>query len=95
MKSFRILARPVGVFKAQDGSFYAMESACRHQNADLALGHIEGDVVTCQRHGWQYNLRSGECLRGDSKPLRRYGLKVEGEYIYITRGPLPEEQEDH
>ncbi len=93
MKSFRILARHVGIFKAEDGSFYAMESGCQHQQADLTLGHIKGDVVTCYRHGWRYNLRTGECLEGDAKPLRRYGLRVEGEFLYITRGPLSEEQE--
>lgn len=87
-RSYTVLARKVGVFKEPDGSFYAIEAACKHQNADLTTGAIRGDVATCPRHGWQYNLRTGACLNQDSAPLRRYGCKVENGDIYITLLPI-------
>ncbi len=95
MKSFRILGRPVGVFKAEDGSFHAMEAGCKHQHADLTTGEVRGHAVTCPRHQWRYDLRSGECLQGQPGTLRRHGLKLEGEDIYITLHPLEEQQERH
>jgi len=96
IKSFRILARPIGVFKAPDGSFCAMEAGCKHQQADLTSGPIDGDVVTCPRHGWKYNLRTDDCVWGGKTGLRRYGCKVEGEDVYITIRPLEDNgsQED-
>lgn len=88
IRTFTILARIVGVVKDRDGSFYAIEFGCKHQNANLDTGCIRGDVATCPRHGWIYNIRTGECLNQRSAPLRRYGLKVEGENILITMRPI-------
>lgn len=89
-KSYKILARNVAIIKDSDGTFYATESSCKHQNWDLTTGRIEGDIAVCPRHGWTYNMRTGECLDHDSTPLRRYGCKVEGEDILVTLLPLEE-----
>ncbi len=89
-RSFSVLARKVGVFKDKDGSFFAREVACKHQNWDLTTGPVKGDILTCPRHGWAYNIRTGECLNHDSTPLRRYALKVEGDEIYISLLPVEE-----
>ena len=87
-KSFSILARKVGIFKDPDGSFYAIEVSCKHQNADLTTGRIKGDTVTCPRHGWEYNIRTGECLNHTSAPLRRYACKVEDGHVFVSLTPL-------
>ncbi len=88
LRSFHILGRHVGVFREADGSFRAMEIGCRHQNADLSKGDIKDDVVTCTWHGWQYNLRTGECLRGSMSRLRPYTCTVENGYIWISAQPV-------
>lgn len=98
VRSYKLLARHVGIFKRRDGSFYAMEVSCKHQNADLTTGPIRDGIATCPRHGWKYNLRTGECVYGASKaPLRRYRLKVEGGNIFVSLHPLPEgvSEEEH
>ena len=87
-KKFKIMARNVAVFKEPDGSFFATEYSCKHQNWDLTTGKLEGDLVTCPRHQWVYNVRTGECLTHDSTCLRRYGTKVEGEDVFVTLTPL-------
>ena len=89
-KKFKILARNVAVFDDGDGGFYAIEYSCKHQNWDLTTGKLEGDFVTCPRHDWVYNVRTGVCLTHDSTCLRRYGLKVEDGDIYITITPVEE-----
>ena len=88
LRSFRILGRYVGVFREVDGSFRAMEIGCRHQNADLSKGDIKGNTVTCTWHGWEYNLQTGECLRGSGSRLRQYFCKVEDGFIWISALPL-------
>jgi len=87
IKSFRILGKPVAIIRRDDGSFRAMEAACKHQLADITTGHIENNVATCPRHGWKYDLSTGECLYGGTAPLRPHGCKVDGEYIYVTLQP--------
>lgn len=88
LRSFRILGRHVGVFREADGAFRAMEIGCRHQNADLSKGDIKEHVVTCTWHGWQYDLRTGECLRGSTSRLRHYVCKVEDGFIWISARPV-------
>jgi nitrite reductase/ring-hydroxylating ferredoxin subunit len=87
-KKFSVLARNLAIFKDADGSFFATEISCKHQNWDLTTGCFDGDIVTCPRHNWVYNIRTGECLNQDSTPLRHYGVKVEDDAIYITLKPI-------
>ena len=95
VKSYRILGRNVGIVKDKDGDFFATEVSCKHHNADLTLGKFDGDIVVCPRHGWTYNIRTGQCLDHDSSPLRRYALKIEGDDIFVSATPEePEEIEE-
>lgn len=92
IKSYSIVARPVAIIKDPDGTFWATEIGCKHNNFDLTNGKFKGDEVRCPRHGWIYNIRSGHCLNHDSAPLRRHTLEVRGEDIYVSL--RPEEPED-
>jgi nitrite reductase/ring-hydroxylating ferredoxin subunit len=96
IKSFRILARLVAIVRDPDGTFWATEIACKHQNADLATeGRWEGDLVTCTRHFWKYDLRSGRCLNQNSPPLRRHDLKRIGDELHVSVHPIePEPKSD-
>jgi len=91
IRSYKLLARPVGIIKQKDGTFFATEVGCKHENADLTEGKMNGDVVICPWHGWKYNLVTGECLWGSTVCLRRHGLKIEGDDIYVTLRPLEPE----
>jgi len=87
-KSFRLLGRPVGIFKDSSGDFYAMEVGCKHQNVNLLEGIIDKNIVTCPAHGWRYDLSTGECIWGSKVCLRRHHLEVRGEDIYISLRPV-------
>jgi nitrite reductase/ring-hydroxylating ferredoxin subunit len=91
MRSYKILARPVGIFKEGDGTFRAMEVGCKHENANLLEGKLHGDVITCPWHGWKYNLKTGECLWGSTTCLRPYALEVREGAIYISLRPVDAE----
>ena len=94
IRSYRLLGRYVGIVKEADGSFYATEIMCKHNNVDLTTGKFKGDCVTCPRHGWVYNIKTGECITHRSTPLRRHGLKIEGGDIFVTIRPLEEAVQD-
>jgi UDP-MurNAc hydroxylase len=50
---------------------YVMERYCPHRRADLAIfGEIDGGVLTCALHGWQFDLETGRCLTADDRRLR-------------------------
>lgn len=84
VRSFSVFGKKIGIIKREDGSFYARDVACKHQGADLTAGEIDGNIATCHRHQWKYNLETGECLNHDSLPLKKYPLKIEDGIIKIT-----------
>lgn len=88
-KCLKILARSIVILKRADGRFYALEANCRHQNAPLlGAGLPKNYQVTCPRHQWRYDLKTGKCLTAHGEDLREYPLKVEGEFIFVGTRPL-------
>jgi 3-phenylpropionate/trans-cinnamate dioxygenase ferredoxin subunit len=43
--------------------YYAADGRCPHMGGHLPQGTLEGTVVTCPRHGSQFDLTDGRCLR--------------------------------
>ena len=50
---------------------YVMERYCPHRRADLTIfGEVDGGILTCALHGWQFDLETGRCLTADDRHLR-------------------------
>jgi len=50
---------------------WELQRRCPHLKADLSkFGVVEGATLTCNLHGWQWNLESGKCLTSRGHPLR-------------------------
>lgn len=73
-------------------SYYVAESRCPHLGASLAGGTLQGSVVTCPRHGSQFDLVDGHVVQWTEwsglisrlnralrspRPLKVYRTKVE------------------
>ena len=52
--------REIAVFNV-DGTFYAIENTCCHRGGPLGEGELEGAVVTCPWHGWEFDVTTGRC----------------------------------
>ncbi len=50
------------------GRYYAVEGSCPHMGGSLASGKLEGTVVTCPRHGSQFDLTDGHMVRWAQLP---------------------------
>jgi nitrite reductase/ring-hydroxylating ferredoxin subunit len=60
------------------GSFHAFGNTCTHRQCFLALGVLEGTIVTCPCHGSQFDVTTGEVLRGPAlEPVRSYPTRVD------------------
>ncbi|MFQ5935827.1 MAG: Rieske (2Fe-2S) protein [Acidiferrobacterales bacterium] len=42
-----------------DGQYYAIEDICTHDGGELASGELEGEEITCPRHGAHFNIKTG------------------------------------
>lgn len=65
----------------------AVADRCPHARARLSEGTIEEGVITCPAHGSQFDLRSGERLRGPAdSPIRVFSIREDGGGLYVTWG---------
>lgn len=56
-----------------DGTLHAFQDTCTHRSCSLADGTLAATVVTCPCHGSQFDVATGEVLRGPAKePLQTY-----------------------
>jgi UDP-MurNAc hydroxylase len=61
--------RPDDEFFERDG--WRIERWCPHRQADLTrFAEIEGGVLTCSLHHWQFDLDTGQCLTSADRHLR-------------------------
>ena len=61
-----------------------VQRRCPHLKADLSrFGSIDGEVLTCQMHGWKWRLTDGKCLTSVGHDLRSApaGQPVPGEPV--------------
>ena len=68
--------RAVAVFNAGAGRFYACSPLCPHEDGPLADGWIEGAAVVCPWHGFDFDLRSGQCLVDPDLSVPVYPVRV-------------------
>lgn len=97
MKAYSAGGREVLIAKAGD-KFFAADNRCPHFGAKLAEGKLEGTIVTCPRHGSQFDLKDGHVVRWTdwsgmklriarlfkpSRSLAIYPTKVEGDKVLV------------
>ena len=66
-----------------DGKFYAIDNACKHRGGPLGEGDVDGDIVTCPLHGWQYNVTNGTCITMPAH-VQSFEVKVEGNDVLVN-----------
>ena len=45
------------------GKIYAINNTCLHRGGPLGQGMLEGKVVTCPWHGWQFDVTNGKSVQ--------------------------------
>lgn len=67
-----------------DGSIFAADEMCTHEDASLCLGSLRGELLKCPLHGSRFNLRTGAVLDEPAdQPLRIHEVRIEGPAIFV------------
>lgn len=54
--------RVIALYRVGD-EVHALDGVCPHAGGPLGQGRLEGCIVTCPWHGWQFDVTSGQhCL---------------------------------
>ncbi|MGH8971620.1 MAG: Rieske (2Fe-2S) protein [Acidimicrobiia bacterium] len=78
----------VAVFNV-DGELCAVDGACPHRGGPLADGMVRDGVVTCPRHWFRFDLRTGEHVGDPGLRLRRYPVRVVDGVVEVLLPPAP------
>ncbi len=84
--------RSIGIFN-MNGDYYALRNACVHNQGPVCVGRVggtylpsepdeynpglEGRVLRCPWHGWEYDITTGENLIDRKLKLRSYPVTIE------------------
>ena len=75
---------PVCLAHAEDGSFYALNDVCTHEEFSLSDGELWGLDVECPQHGSRFNLQTGKVTGLPAViPATTYPVTVEGGDVYV------------
>ena len=60
-----------------DGEYFVTDDLCTHGPGSLAEGYIDGDVVECNFHNGQFNIKTGEVVSPPCMvPIKTYKTMV-------------------
>ncbi|HEV2352092.1 MAG TPA: non-heme iron oxygenase ferredoxin subunit [Terriglobia bacterium] len=75
--------KAIAVFNV-GGTVYALDNTCLHRGGPLGEGMLEGGVVTCPWHMWEYDVRTGEKVGAPTVKVATYAVQVDGSEIKVA-----------
>ena len=67
-----------------DGEYYVTDDLCTHGPGSLSEGYIDGDVIECNFHNGQFDIKTGEVVSPPCMiPIKTYPAKVEDGKVVI------------
>ena len=84
MKRVDAGSTPICLAHAEDGSFYALNDVCTHEEFSLSDGELWGMDVECPQHGSRFNLQTGKVTGLPAViPAQTYPVRVEDGDVYV------------
>ena len=75
---------PVCLAHAEDGSFYALNDTCTHEEFSLSDGELWDMDVECPQHGSRFNLVTGKVTGLPAViPATTYPVMLEGDDVFV------------
>ena len=66
------------------GQYFACDNECPHQGSPLAGGTVKDGVISCPRHGYRFNLKTGDCSDAPGLTLQVYPTEVRGDELFVN-----------
>lgn len=77
--------KPVAVANVA-GKFYAISGTCLHRGGPLGQGSLDGNVLMCPWHGWQFDVTTGKISGNAAVGVDCYPLEVRGDELFVDPG---------
>ena len=78
--------KDIAIFNVK-GKLYAIDNICIHAGGTLNDGPIDEEKcqVTCNWHGWAYDLATGKCVTHPRQDVftSTYTVKIENDNVFV------------
>lgn len=81
-KCVEVEGKRIAIFNV-DGTYYALDDICPHQGGPLGEGELNGTVVTCPWHGWEFDVTTGVNRDDSDIQQQQFAVKVDGDDILV------------
>ena len=85
-----VKGQEIAIFNLQ-GTFYALDNRCPHQDYPLGMSPIFDNLVLCIGHAWRFDIKTGECYSVPGVCVQTYEVVVEGDEVKIRDDTIPGE----
>lgn len=85
IREFRVNGKAVAIANVA-GKLFAINSVCLHHGGPLGEGDLEGSVVSCPWHGWQYDVTTGKLVQEPTSSVQCYAVEVRDGAIFVDLG---------
>ena len=80
----------VALFRTFDGTVYAIDDTCTHEDCSLSEGELSHHLVECPCHGSRFDVRTGEVLNLPAViPVGTYRVAVTGDQVLVDVDAKP------
>ncbi len=66
-----------------NGTYYAVEAICPHEQGPLHEGELDNGTIVCPWHGYDFNVKTGECYVDPELRVTTFVVKTEGNDLFI------------
>lgn len=71
----------------REGTIYALEDRCSHEEFPLSTGDLAAGEITCALHGARFDIETGAPRSLPAVlPVRTYEVRIEGDEIQVDLG---------
>ncbi len=68
------------------GKFYAISGTCLHRGGPLAEGTLDGTIVTCPWHGWEFDVTTGRNTLNPDAVVGCFPVELQGDEVFVDAG---------
>jgi nitrite reductase (NADH) small subunit len=82
IRAFQIRGQAIAVANV-GGVVYAFSNTCLHRGGPLGEGQLEGKIVTCPWHGWQFDVTTGKAVQNPNAGVGCFATEVHGDEVFV------------
>lgn len=86
MRGLTVNGRRVLLLRTEE-AVCAYEDRCAHLGVRLSEGKLEGHVITCSAHHYQYDARTGCGINPERVQLRAFPVRIDAGQITVDLDP--------